>query len=70
MYLSIYASKFLVGWKWIPHKVFFQFLFGAKLDEVPALREEGPSLKVPLQFSRVVRYAIQSPYYETAPYCW
>ncbi|GLU22950.1 hypothetical protein SLE2022_389860 [Rubroshorea leprosula] len=31
------------------------FLFGAKLHEVPALREEGPSLKVPLQFSRVVR---------------
>ncbi|GMI91562.1 alpha-glucan phosphorylase 2, Arabidopsis thaliana alpha-glucan phosphorylase 2 [Hibiscus trionum] len=31
------------------------FLFGAKVDEVPALREKGPALKVPLQFLRVVR---------------
>ncbi|XP_021902336.1 LOW QUALITY PROTEIN: glycogen phosphorylase 1-like [Carica papaya] len=31
------------------------FLFGAKMHEVPALREEGSTLKVPLQFARVVR---------------
>lgn len=31
------------------------FLFGAKIDEVPELREKRPSLKVPLHFSRVVR---------------
>ncbi|XWS18435.1 hypothetical protein CRYUN_Cryun32bG0043600 [Craigia yunnanensis] len=31
------------------------FLFGAKVHEVSALREKGPALKVPLQFSRVVR---------------
>lgn len=31
------------------------FLFGAKMHEVPALREKGPALKVPLQFARVVR---------------
>uniref|UniRef100_A0A6M2EM43 Alpha-1,4 glucan phosphorylase n=1 Tax=Populus davidiana TaxID=266767 RepID=A0A6M2EM43_9ROSI len=31
------------------------FLFGAKMHEVPALREKGPTLKVPLQFARVVR---------------
>lgn len=33
----------------------WQFLFGAKVNEVPKLREEGASLKAPLQFSRVVR---------------
>ncbi|TYI81714.1 hypothetical protein E1A91_D05G172700v1 [Gossypium mustelinum] len=31
------------------------FLFGAKAHEVVALRKKGPTLKVPLQFSRVVR---------------
>lgn len=31
------------------------FLFGAKVNEVPALREKGASLKAPLQFLRVVR---------------
>ncbi|KAF2297757.1 hypothetical protein GH714_002594 [Hevea brasiliensis] len=31
------------------------FLFGAKVNEVPVLREKGPALKVPLQFARVVR---------------
>ncbi|XP_075106371.1 uncharacterized protein LOC107783249 [Nicotiana tabacum] len=31
------------------------FLFGAKVDEVPALREKGTSLKGSLQFARVVR---------------
>ncbi|XP_062082049.1 uncharacterized protein LOC133788541 [Humulus lupulus] len=31
------------------------FLFGAKLDEVPILRERGPNRKVNLQFARVVR---------------
>lgn len=31
------------------------FLFGAKVDEVPVLREKGPALGAPLQFSRVVR---------------
>lgn len=31
------------------------FLFGAKVHEVPALREKGSSLKTPLQFARVVR---------------
>ncbi|KAJ8761099.1 hypothetical protein K2173_000778 [Erythroxylum novogranatense] len=31
------------------------FLFGAKLHEVPVLREKGQNLKVPLQFARVVR---------------
>ncbi|CAI9087396.1 OLC1v1021453C1 [Oldenlandia corymbosa var. corymbosa] len=31
------------------------FIFGAKLDEIPALREKGASLKAPLQFARVVR---------------
>lgn len=31
------------------------FLFGAKVHEVPALREKGSALKVPLQFARVVR---------------
>ncbi|MBA0774982.1 hypothetical protein Gotri_010148 [Gossypium trilobum] len=31
------------------------FLFGAKANEVVALRKKGPTLKVPLQFSRVVR---------------
>ncbi|KAM6551143.1 hypothetical protein CsatB_000951 [Cannabis sativa] len=31
------------------------FLFGAKLDEVPTLRERGPNMKVNLQFARVVR---------------
>ncbi|KAF9683605.1 hypothetical protein SADUNF_Sadunf04G0031300 [Salix dunnii] len=31
------------------------FLFGAKMHEVPALREKGPTLKVPLQFASVVR---------------
>ncbi|KAK9022873.1 hypothetical protein V6N11_003112 [Hibiscus sabdariffa] len=31
------------------------FLFGAAVHEVPALREKGPALKVPLQFLRVVR---------------
>ncbi|XP_050230661.1 uncharacterized protein LOC126679734 [Mercurialis annua] len=31
------------------------FLFGAKIHEVPVLREKGPALKVPLQFARVVR---------------
>jgi starch phosphorylase len=35
-----------------------QFLFGAKMHEVPALREKGPTLKVPLQFARVVRYVM------------
>ncbi|KAH8511821.1 hypothetical protein H0E87_009119 [Populus deltoides] len=34
------------------------FLFGAKMHEVPALREKGPTLKVPLQFARVVRYVM------------
>ncbi|XP_038998686.1 glycogen phosphorylase 1-like [Hibiscus syriacus] len=32
------------------------FLFGASVNDVPALREKGPALKVPLQFLRVVRY--------------
>ncbi|XP_069149749.1 uncharacterized protein [Solanum lycopersicum] len=31
------------------------FLFGAKVDEVPALREKGTTLKGSLQFARVVR---------------
>ncbi|CAK7350531.1 unnamed protein product [Dovyalis caffra] len=31
------------------------FLFGAKMHEVPALREKGSAFKVPLQFARVVR---------------
>ncbi|XP_062095779.1 uncharacterized protein LOC133801551 [Humulus lupulus] len=31
------------------------FLFGAKLDEVPILRERGPNTKVNLQFARIVR---------------
>ncbi|OMO65225.1 Glycosyl transferase, family 35 [Corchorus olitorius] len=31
------------------------FLFGAKVHEVSALREKGSALRVPLQFSRVVR---------------
>nr|GMD89483.1 glycogen phosphorylase 1-like [Ipomoea batatas] len=31
------------------------FLFGAKADEVAALREKGATLKAPLQFARVVR---------------
>ncbi|EEF50818.1 glycogen phosphorylase, putative [Ricinus communis] len=31
------------------------FLFGAKIHEVPVLREKGSALKVPLQFARVVR---------------
>ncbi|KAK9092700.1 hypothetical protein Syun_027611 [Stephania yunnanensis] len=31
------------------------FVFGAKVDEVPALREMKSSLKAPLQFARVVR---------------
>lgn len=35
-----------------------QFLFGAKVDEVPVLREKGTSLKGSLQFARVVRYAV------------
>ncbi|XP_055803232.1 uncharacterized protein LOC129872315 isoform X2 [Solanum dulcamara] len=35
------------------------FLFGAKVDEVPALREKGTKLKGSLQFARVVRYSKQ-----------
>ncbi|TYK26442.1 glycogen phosphorylase 1-like [Cucumis melo var. makuwa] len=31
------------------------FLFGAKVHEVPTLREKGSTIKVPLQFARVVR---------------
>ncbi|CAL2281407.1 unnamed protein product [Prunus armeniaca] len=34
--------------------VFFTFLFGAKILEVPKLREEGSS-KIPLQCARVIR---------------
>ncbi|XP_062102455.1 alpha-glucan phosphorylase, H isozyme-like [Humulus lupulus] len=36
------------------------FLFGAKLDEVPILRERGPNTKVNLQFARVVRNILTS----------
>lgn len=31
------------------------FIFGAKMSEVPALREKGTAIKAPLQFARVVR---------------
>ncbi|KAI5657166.1 hypothetical protein M9H77_25959 [Catharanthus roseus] len=31
------------------------FLFGAKVNDVPALRKKGAELKAPLQFARVVR---------------
>ncbi|KAL5989480.1 hypothetical protein ACLOJK_010372 [Asimina triloba] len=31
------------------------FIFGAKVEEVPALREKGSALKAPLQFARVIR---------------
>lgn len=34
---------------------YVQFIFGAKVHEVPALREKGSAVKAPLQFSRVVR---------------
>lgn len=34
----------------------FQFLFGAKVQEVAELREKGGTVKVPLQFARVLRY--------------
>lgn len=34
----------------------FQFLFGAKVQEVAELREKGSTVKVPLQFARVLRY--------------
>lgn len=37
-------------------QIFFpQFLFGAKIDEVPKLREEGSAQKMPLQCARVLR---------------
>lgn len=38
----------------------FQFVFGAKLDEVPRLREKGPDMNVNLQFARVVRWLLFS----------
>ncbi|KAI3680745.1 hypothetical protein L6452_35521 [Arctium lappa] len=31
------------------------FIFGAKINEVPTLREKGSTVKAPLQFARVVR---------------
>lgn len=37
---------------------YLQFLFGAKVHDVPILREKGPDLKVNLQFARVVRCGI------------
>ncbi|KAF5943811.1 hypothetical protein HYC85_017888 [Camellia sinensis] len=38
------------------------FLFGAKVNEVPTLRDKGAALKPPLQFARVVRM-VQDGYF-------
>ncbi|XP_058722511.1 alpha-glucan phosphorylase, H isozyme-like [Vicia villosa] len=45
----------------------FQFLFGVKVQEVAMLREKGYTLKVPLQFSRMLRdgYFGDKDYFES-----
>lgn len=45
-------------------------MFGAKMSEVPALRENGAATKAPLQFARVVRYVQSALSFHTSSYCF